>query len=121
MKRALSIGLRTAHLCAMGILLGGAAFDVMPEELTASLLMAVGTGVALTAVESGGHLLWFHQMSGVLSLAKVAFLCTLLWAGDHRLPVLLGVVIIGSIGSHMPGRFRHYSVVYRRVIKEEKP
>jgi hypothetical protein len=28
------------------------------------------------------------------------------------------VVVIASVGSHMPGRFRHYSVVYRRVIHD---
>ena len=33
MIRALNISLRTAHISAMGILLGGHAFDVSPERL----------------------------------------------------------------------------------------
>ena len=29
--------------------------------------------------------------------------------------VLLAVVVIASVGSHMPARFRYYSVIYRKV------
>jgi hypothetical protein len=32
------------------------------------------------------------------------------------LAVLLIVVAMASVGSHMPARFRYYSVIYRRVI-----
>ena len=28
------------------------------------------------------------------------------------------LVVIASVGSHMPGRFRHYSVWHRRVIHD---
>jgi hypothetical protein len=31
---------------------------------------------------------------------------------SHRLPILIAVVIIGSVGSHMPRKFRHYSIIY---------
>jgi hypothetical protein len=117
MIRALSIGLRTAHIGAMGFLLGGHAFGVTPDRLEVSLWVTIGTGVALAAVESRARLLWFHQASGVMTIAKVALLGTMLLAWDYRLPILLAVVVIGSVGSHMPGRYRHYSVVYRQVIR----
>ena len=119
--RALNITLRTAHIGAMGVLLGGHAFDVTAERLEVTLWLTIGTGIALAAVEAGPRLLWFHQARGVLTMVKVALICAVPLAWDYRLPILLAVVVVGSVVSHMPGRFRHYSVVYRRVIKDGPP
>jgi hypothetical protein len=118
MMRALNIALRTAHIGAMGVLVGGHAFDVTPERLKVSLWLTIGTGLALALVEAGPRLLWFHQARGVMTMAKAALICAVLLAWDYRLPILLAVIVIGSVGSHMPGRYRHYSVLYRRVIRE---
>jgi hypothetical protein len=117
MMRWLNIAFRTAHIGAMAFLVGGHAFDVTPERLEVSLWFTIGTGVALAAMEAGPRLLWFHQGSGLMTMVKLALLCAVPLAWDFRLPILLAVIVIGSVGSHMPGRFRHYSVVYRRVIK----
>ena len=118
MMRALNIALRTAHIGAMGILVGGHAFDVTPERLTVSLWLTIGTGAALAAIEAGPRLSWLHQGSGLMTMAKLALLCAVPLAWDYRLPILLAVIVIASVGSHMPGRYRHYSVVYRRVIHD---
>lgn len=118
MKRFLNIALRTAHIGAMGILLGGHAFDVAPERLMLALWLTIGTGVVLLAIEAGPHLLWFHQGRGVMTFAKLALLCAVPLAWDYRLPILLAVIVIGSFGSHMPGRFRYYSVIHREIIKD---
>ena len=114
--RALNIALRTAHIGAMGVLLGGHAFDVPPEQLRIILWLTIGTGVALGAVEAGPRLLWFHQGRGLMTMTKLVLVCVVPFAWDYRLPILLGVVVIASVGSHMPARFRYYSVVQRRVI-----
>ena len=116
--RWLNIALRTAHIAAMGILVGGHAFDVPPERLKLSLFLTIGTGIALAAMESGARLLWFHQGSGIMTLVKMALLCAVPLAWDYRLPILLAVIVIASVGSHMPGRYRHYSVLYRKVIHD---
>ncbi len=118
MKRAFNVAVRTAHIAGMGILVGGHAFDVAPERLSLSLWLTIGTGVTLAAIEAGPHLLWFHQGSGFLTIAKLALLCVVPLAWDYRLPILLGVIVIASVGSHMPGRYRHYSLVHRRVIHD---
>ena len=118
MMRWLNIALRTAHIGAMGVLLGGHAFDVAPERLKVNLWLTIGTGLALAAIESGLRPLWLHQGRGVLTLAKLALLCAVLLAWDHRLPILLGVIVLGSVGSHMSGRYRYFSVVYREVIHD---
>ncbi|MFC1791675.1 hypothetical protein ACFL0I_04325 [Gemmatimonadota bacterium] len=118
MMRWLNIAMRTAHIGAMGILLGGHAFDVNPEQLKVTLWLTMGTGVALAAVESGARLLWFHQGRGFMTIAKVALICAVPLAWDYRLPILLAAVVVASVGSHMPGRYRYYSVLRRRVIHD---
>jgi hypothetical protein len=114
----LNIGFRTAHLAAMGILLGGHAFGLPPERLTTSLWLTLGSGAALATVEAGPRLLWFHQGRGLMTAAKLALIAAVPLAWDFRLPILLGVVVLASVGSHMPARFRYYSVLHRRVIHD---
>lgn len=116
MIRALNITLRTAHIGAMGTLLGGHAFDVAPDRLLLALWLTVGTGLALAALETGGRISWLHEARGVMTLVKLGLLLVVLLAWTWRLPILLAVVVLGSVGSHMPRRYRHYSLLYRRVI-----
>lgn len=119
--RTWNIALRTAHIAAMGALLGGHAFDVDRQRLYLSLGLTIGTGAALGFLEAGGRLLWFHQGRGLMTIAKLALLCAvpLLWGYWHvRLAVMLAVVAIASVGSHMPARLRYYSVLYGEVIPD---
>jgi hypothetical protein len=116
--RSLNIALRTAHIGAMGILLGGHAFDVAPERLKVSLWLTIGTGLALAAVESRARLLWFHQGRGLMTMAKLALVCAVPLAWDYRLPILLAVIVLASVGSHMSARYRYYSVIYREIIPD---
>jgi len=101
----------------MGILLGGHAFDVPAERLVSSLWLCIATGVALSISEAGLHLLWFHQLRGLMTLTKLLLMCLVPLFWSHRLAILLVVVAIGSVGSHMPARFRYYSVIYRKMIR----
>ena len=117
--RALNILFRTAHIAAAGILLGGHAFNLPPGQLLPSLWLTIATGAGLGMLEAGPSLLWFHQGRGLMTLAKLGLLCAVpfLWDYWHlRLAVLLVVVAIASVGSHMPARFRYYSVILREVI-----
>ena len=118
--RAWNIALRTAHIAAMGVLLGGHAFNRPREDLLLSLWLTIGTGVGLGCSETGGSLVWFHQGRGLMTLAKLALLCAVPFLWDHwaaRLMILLVVVAIASVGSHMPARLRYYSVIYRQVLR----
>jgi len=111
-----NIALRTAHIAAMGILLGGHAYDVPACQLRPMLWCTVGTGIILGALESGGRLLWFHQGRGLLTLGKLILMAAVPWFWEYRLPILLAVLGLASAGSHMPARFRYYSVVYGEVV-----
>jgi len=120
LSRALNILFRTAHIAAASILLGGHAFDLPADRLHFGLWLTVATGIALGAMEAGPRLVWFHQVRGLMTLAKLGLLLTVpfLWGHWHlRLAVLLAVVAIASVGSHMPARFRYYSVVLRQVVR----
>jgi len=120
--RVWNIVVRSAHLAAMGVLVGGHAFDVGPAKLLPALWLTAGTGVVLTYLEAGPRPTWFHQGRGLMTLAKLGLLCAVpfLWSHWHlRTGVMLAVVAIASIGSHMPARLRYYSVWYREVLRCE--
>jgi hypothetical protein len=114
--RAWNIAWRTAHLAATGVLLGGHAFDVHPNRLRLCLYLSIATGLVLVFLEAYPSCRWFYQGRGLLVLLKLLLLCLIPWLWDYRLVILLVVVVIASVGSHMPARFRYYSVVHRRVL-----
>ncbi len=116
--RGWNVALRTAHLAATGVLLGGHAFDVPRERLLASLYASLGSGVALAASEAGPRTVWFHQVRGVLTLGKLVLIALVPVCWEYRFVLLLAVVAIGSVGSHMPARFRYYSLLHRQVIRD---
>jgi len=119
--RLWNVSLRTAHIAAMGVLLGGHAFVPAEERdrLLLSLWLTIATGTCLGLLETGGRPTWFHQGRGLMTLAKLGLLCTVPFLWDYqrlRLAVLVTVVVIASVGSHMPARFRYYSVLYRKIL-----
>lgn len=101
----------------MGILLGGHAFDVPAPRLLPALWCTLGTGALLAAIEAGPRLLWFHQGRGLMTLGKLVLVALVPWFWQQRLVLLLAVVVIGSVGSHMPARYRYYSILYRKEIR----
>jgi len=109
--------LRTAHLMAISVLVGGHAFNAPVSALRPLLYVAVATGLGMIFLEAYPSLNFLFEGWGLLLFAKLALLCWIPFAWKQRLPILLTVVAIASIGSHMPARFRHYSLLYRRVIK----
>ena len=114
--RAWNIALRTAHIAVTGILLGGHAFEVDEGRLRTMLYLSILTGVGLTAVEAYPSCRWLYQGRGVIVLLKLVLLCLIPVWWEHRLLMLLVIVVIASVGSHMPARFRYYSLVHRRVL-----
>jgi len=115
--RAWNITARTVHIAVTGILLGGHTFGVAADELRPVLWLVIASGSALTAIEAWPSLHWVHQGNGVMVLLKLLLLCLVPFAWSARVPILLAVVVLASVGSHMPGRYRHYSLLYRRQMK----
>jgi hypothetical protein len=119
--RALGIALRTAHLMCFGTLLGGHVFDVEAQRLFPFLLATIATGVALMALELVSTCAWLFTGKGVMVLAKLLLLLAIPLFWEHRVGLLLATIVIASVGSHMPARFRHYSFVPRRAAEQTDP
>lgn len=119
-QRGWNIAFRTAHLAATGILLGGHFFGVPEGRLRTFLYLSVATGLGLVTLEAYPSLRWFYQGRGVMVLSKLALLCAVPFFWAHRAWILLGVVVIASVGSHMSSKYRYYSLVHGRVLDHRK-
>jgi hypothetical protein len=117
--RAWNVGARTVHLGATGVLLGGHVFGVEADTLLPWLAAAIVSGAVMLGVELYSSLDWLAELGGVTVVLKVALLCVIPFAWWARVPILFMVVALAGIGSHMPGKYRHYSLRYRRSTKQQ--
>jgi hypothetical protein len=108
--RGWNMAFRTAHIIAIAALFGGHVFGTGAELLVPWLYASVLTGTLLAIMEWIQDRRWFLQARGVLSLSKILILCLIPWVWDQRVAVLIVVIVVGSIGSHMPYTLRHYLV-----------
>ena len=115
-ERALRTGLRTAHLLAFGSLYGGQVFGVEPERLSAALAATVGTGLLLLLVDAVREPVTLVQMRGLAAFAKLAIVVAVCAFWSLATPLLTTAAVIGAVSSHMPARYRYYSVFHGRVI-----
>jgi hypothetical protein len=97
-------------------LVGGHVFDVPAARLLPWLYAAVATGAVLVLLEAFPRVRWCYQGRGVLVWLKLILLCLIPWLWAYRVPILFVVIVIASVGSHMPARFRYYSVIHGRVL-----
>jgi hypothetical protein len=118
--RVLNIALRTAHIGVTSVLFGGHVFDVEKKDLLIWLYLTIATGGILAAIEAYPRWRWFYQGRGAAVIGKLLLLCLILipqlWS--YRVAILVVVIVIASVGSHMPARYRYYSFVHRRVLDE---
>lgn len=91
-------------------------FGVEPERLHLWLYRTLATGAVLLALEAYPHVSWCHEVRGLCVLAKMLLLCSIPWLWVYRVPILVVVLVIGSVGSHMPRPFRHFSILHGRVL-----
>jgi hypothetical protein len=54
-------------------------------------------------------------------LVKLLLLASIPWLWDYRVSILAVVVVIASAGSHMPARFRYFSLLPGRVVDGSNP
>ncbi len=116
--RAWNVGARTVHLAATGVLLGGHFFGAEAEALLPWLYVAMASGAVMLAVELYSSLDYLAELGGLAVLLKLALLCAIPFAWSARVPILFAVVAVAGIGSHMSGKYRHYSLRHHRVMKD---
>lgn len=119
-ERWLRTALRTLHIAAMAILVGGHFFQVPPERLHGPLAWTVLSGLALMLLELYGSVDWLFQIRGLLTILKLVLVGLVPMFLEQRTGILLIVIAIGSVGAHMPGRLRYYSVRKRRSGSHKK-
>ncbi len=115
-NRGISITLRTLHILSSSLLLGGHAFNVPPERLVTFLYLTIVSGAGLILLELYRSCDWVYQGMGVLVILKMGLTAAAGIWWEHRVFLLCLVVILGSVGSHMPSRYRHYSLLHGRVL-----
>ena len=118
--RAWNVGARTIHLAATGLVLGGHFFGADAAALLPWLHAAIASGAVMFAVELYSSIDWLTEVGGLAVVLKVALLCLIPFAWSARVPILFAVVAVAGVGSHMPGKYRHYSIRHRRVMKETR-
>ena len=115
-SRLLQVALRTIHILSMALVLGALPFGAGFAQLRIPVLMTVASGLALFAIDLAKSPQVLLQGSGVAVLAKLALLaCGHLWP-SQQLAWYLAATAVASVGSHMPGRWRHYDFRLRRVM-----
>jgi predicted alpha/beta hydrolase len=118
--RALRTTLRTAHLIAFGTLYGGHIYGLPAERLHTALFATVGSGAALMALEMYRTPLWLLQIRGLATVVKIVLVASVALLWDVRVWLLTAAIVVGSVSSHMPGRYRYYSILHRRAIGSQE-
>lgn len=119
--RAISITLRTAHLMTFGTLLGGHVFDIDQSRLLPFLLATIITGAALMALELASTCASLFMGKGIAVLMKLLLLSMIPLFWEHRVWIFLVVVVVASVGAHMPSWLRHYSPLSGRSAEPRQP
>lgn len=106
-----NIGVRTVHIAAASVVFGGVLLGTGFSSLHGWQRWVLASGLVLLALEWLHDRRWPHRGKGLL--VQVHILCALaayLWPGLGGL-LLWAALVSGCIGSHMPRRFRHWSIL----------
>ncbi len=112
--------MRTVHIGVTGVLFGGHVFGIAAQRLLPWVYWAVLSGAALLFIEAYPKWRWCYQGRALMVMTKILLVCLVPWLWDYRVAILAAVIVIGSIGSHMPRQFRYYSFVDRTVVDSSK-
>ena len=107
---------RTAHIVVTAALFGGHVFDTNPARLLPWLYAALATGAVLVALEAYPSVSWLWELRGLAVAGKAALLLAIPWFWPQRIWLLIAVFVLASAGSHMPRRWRHFSILTRRTV-----
>lgn len=109
--RWLTIAARTAHIATTGVLFGGLLLVVDFIRLASWHWWAVASGAVLLTLEWLHDRCWPHRGKGLLVLFHLGLCLLIHFLPTLMVPLLWLILISGGIGSHMPRRYRHWSVI----------
>jgi len=117
-RRGIQVGLRSVHIASMGLVLGGIWQGGGFRQLRAAILAAVLSGLVLALLDLAKGPGYLLQGSGASLLLKLALLGLGNLFPGARLEWYLAATLVASVGSHMPGSWRHFSFLEGRVLEE---
>ncbi|WP_243302947.1 hypothetical protein [Geothrix oryzisoli] len=115
--RPVQLFLRSVHIAAMALVVGGLPFGAGFEALRGPILVTIASGILLFGIDLARDLGILVQGSGVAVLVKLALLGLGAFQPAHRLPWYLAATLVASVGSHMTGAWRHFSFVQWKVLR----
>jgi hypothetical protein len=115
--RWVRMSLRTAHLIAMGLLVGGVAVGTPAGQMTLALWGTLLSGALFVALELYESWVFLVQVKGLAVLFKLVLLAGAVMFPGSALPLLIVAIVIGGFSSHMPGKYRYYSIFHGRALK----
>lgn len=115
--RPVQLVLRSLHIAAMALVVGGIPFGADFQALRGPILLTLVSGVLLFAVDLAKDLAILTQGSGVAVLLKLGLLGLGVLQPAARLPWYLAATLVASVGSHMPGTWRHFSFLTWKVLR----
>jgi hypothetical protein len=114
--RPIRTTLRTAHILAFAALYGGHVYGLPAASLLPALLATVLTGGAFAVLECYHAPIWFVQLRGVATVVKLLLVACVALRWELRVLLLTLAIVVGSVASHMPARFRYFSLLHGRQI-----
>jgi hypothetical protein len=120
-RRGVRIGLRALHIFTAGTLLAGYIFNQPAAVLEPWLFATVISGFFLLATDLHASLAVLCELRGLIVFAKLALMALVPLFWDARVLLLLIAFVIGVVGSHMPGQYRHKVLFLRdRIVSDER-
>jgi hypothetical protein len=107
---------RSAHIAGMALLVGALPFTTDHRALRAAIWLTVLSGLGLWALDLMKSCAVLFEGAGVALLLKLLCLALGFAFPQARFQWYLAAVVVASVGSHMPGRWRHYSFLEGRVL-----
>ena len=108
--RLSNVAVRTAHLVGVTLLVGAAIWDSGGTHVMPALWLTLGSGASLMLLEIAADASWIVQGRGLTTAVKLALLTLVPFAPAHSAPLLIVVLVVASVGSHMPRTFRHATI-----------
>jgi len=101
----------------MALVVGALPFTADFQSLRGPILITLITGCLLFAIDLARDAAILLQGSGVAVLLKLALLGGGVLQPAQRLPWYLAATLVASVGSHMPGAWRHFSFLTGKVVR----
>jgi hypothetical protein len=117
--RALRTTLRTVHVLAFATLYGGHVYNLPPDRLLWALVATVATGAVFLAFEIYSAPVYLVEMRGLATVVKLVLVAAVAVFWEARVALLSIAIVIGVVASHMPGRYRYFSLLHGRVVETE--